>query len=315
MPQNEREYLVGFLEKQASTTTGKSWVKYYCVVQEGRFSYFNKKNDLLPIGIIKISGILVERIDGNSFRIFCPEKTHIFQSVQKCDNDEWIACLSGLYRASKVFYHIVDNAENSDTKFKTIRDAVSLLISTRKLQVIVLRPGKYLEKDISVTRNLAIEAQENSTKDVQICVEEMIFKNVEMVSLNRIVFENSNIVCDAGVVKMTNCTLIGSGIELIRESLAEITNCTFLDTTYGVNLRNSSQATITDCKFNQFDNSIQCFNESECLVEGCTFQSTNGNSIYTTSNRSITMSKNKFVGNVIEVTNSNFIFIQNEFVN
>jgi hypothetical protein len=311
---SEKELCSGFLEKLVTTNSSKSWVKFYCVIQDGRLIFSRTRSDPLPIGSLKLSGLYSEKIDATSFKIFAAERTHVFQSLSPVD--EWISALHTVLKASKHYYHVIDNSDNSDTRYKELRDLVqSGLYTTKKIQTIYFRPGSYVEKDIMINKNITLEPLETSTKDVVLSVEDLVVRGTDNFQMKKLTLQNTNISIDSGLSKVSNCVFDGSCIELVGDVLCEIHQCTFSDITYGLNLRNSSSALIQDCKFTNFENSIQLFNDGECLIENSVFKSVNGNSIFTTSSKNITISKNKFIGNVFEVKHPNFIFIQNEFQN
>lgn len=296
----------GYLQKG----TNKAWTKYWCVLKDSSFNFYKSKVDSTPQGQIKVLGCEFEKMDYNTFRIISPERTYYFQGIGNID--EWIQILTMISKLSKKKLNVVDNSQFSDTKFKTIKDSISNFVNTKRLQNVSIRSGKYVEKEIVVTKNLEMEG---IAKDVLLEIEKFHLKSSEIILLKNLQFQNSLIRIDAGFCKIQGCTFIGSSIEMANEALCEIVSCVFQDieNTFGINLSHNSKVQIIDCKFNNFENAIQVFDDAECLCESCVFSSKTGNAIFTNSSKNITISKTKFVGNVLEVTHPNLILIQNDF--
>lgn len=226
--------------------------------------------------------------------------------------DDWLKMFNLISKVSKKKIHVVDNSQFSDTKYKSLRDVHSAFIHTKRLQNASIRSGKYVEKDILITKNIELEG---ISKDTLLEIEKLHFKGAEITILKNLQFQNSLIRIDSGFCKIQGCTFIGSSIETANEALCEIVSCVFQDiqNTFGVQLSQHSKAQILDCKFNNFENAIQVFDEAEILCESCVFQSLTGNAIFINSKKNITISKTKFIGNILEVTHPNLILIQNDF--
>lgn len=89
---------MGYLMKQGGSF--KSWKKRLCILHTGRLYYYKKKTDILPKGMINVTGLTCDHVlddklvSGRPYglKIISPHRTYYVCADSQEDADLWCMC-------------------------------------------------------------------------------------------------------------------------------------------------------------------------------------------------------------------------------
>jgi hypothetical protein len=84
----------------------KSWKKRLCILHSGRLYYYVKKTDTVPKGMISVTGLLCDRVDGlvngrpYGLKIISPHRTYYVCAKNDEKANQWCMYYSYIYNYS-----------------------------------------------------------------------------------------------------------------------------------------------------------------------------------------------------------------------
>jgi parallel beta-helix repeat protein len=310
---------VGHMTKQGGSF--KSWKKRLCVLHRGNLYYYKGKDSKEPKGCISVVGLTCERADNireYALKIIAPHRTYYTACETETEAKIWLEKINvsaALNAASMI--RVVDNSEEGDAQFKTLREAVEATMSSSANNIIMLRAGTYIQDGcIEVKKGVEIKGVYSDSSYVRLRSTDSTKPVLLMNSRSESKLTNLTLEYDPsaqsgneqacivveGKCKLENIEIANtkcSGVLVDREGDIVIEACTFTTNhIHGVSLRGNSHAKINRTKFRgNGGHGIFCTENSSVEVTGSIFAENGENGIRIQSSTTCNVIKNKFLKN------------------